>query len=196
MNNMYFMVLMILNLAVASGCVFKEPYPDQWNAISVVLGECPEINGTFSDNGELDPAEIEGGLGEHYWQTTLSSKFFLERENADPVSYIEIIQNQSGFIRFVGWNGDEIEFDQTFSTSNEDFTCKSGFIEFVGDRDCEVGEGIMACATPEVHLNRNNEGALIIRHNSRGFGLVYLIPAAVSEWHWYRFMPYQPSEDY
>jgi hypothetical protein len=196
MNNKYFMVLISLNLAISSGCVFKEPYPNQWKAISTVPGECPEIHGTFSDDGELDPAEIKEGLGEHFWQTTLSSKFFLAREGAGPVSHVEIIQNQIDVIRFIGWNGDEVAFDETFSARNKDFTCKSGFIEFVGDRECEVVEGVMACETPEAHLNRSNDGALIMKYNSRGFGLVYLIPAVVSEWHWYRFTPYPPNETY
>ena len=194
MNNKYFIALISLNLAVISGCVFQEPYPNQWKEISAVPGQCPKINGTFSDNGELDPAEIEEGLGERYWQTTLSSKFFLVREDVGPVSHVEIIQDQIDVIRFVGRNGDEVVFDETFSARNKDFTCTSGFIEFVGNRECEVVEGVMACATPEVHLSRTNEGALIMKYNSRGFGLVYLIPTVVSEWHWYRFRSYKSDE--
>jgi hypothetical protein len=194
MNSKPSMVLVSLVLVLASGCVFKEPYPDQWDVISVVPGECPEIHGTFSDQGELDPAEIEEGLGKQFWQTTLSGSFFLEQEKADSVSHVEIIQKQTDVIRFIGWTGDNAVFDKTFSVDNNDFTCKSGFIEFVGDRECEVVEGIMACATPEAHLSRNDQRALIMKYNSRGFGLVYLIPAVVSEWHWYRFAPYQSGE--
>ena len=195
MNNKYLMTSISLSLFVVTGCVFKEPYPSEWKAISTVPGECPEISGTFSNSGELDPAEIEEDIvGDQFRQATLSRIFFLGLEEAVPISHVEIIQSQSDEIRFIAWKENGAAFEKTFAARDKDFTCKSGFIEFVGDRECEVVEGIMACATPEAHFNRNNEGALIMKYNSRGFGLVYLIPALVSEWHWYRFMPYQSNE--
>ena len=110
-----------------------------------------------------------------------------------PQSHVEITQTQDT-LTFSGWNGTEAAFQQTFSARAGDFSCESGFIEFVGERECEVISGIMACATNEVHLSKNSEGALIMKYNSRGFGLVYLIPSSASEWHWSRFMPYRPAK--
>jgi hypothetical protein len=171
-----------------TGCVFKEPYPKQWADIYLTPGDCPDISGVFNDEGRLDPKEV-GEVGEGWLKRSLSRLLLTDKNKIETVSHVEINQLENGGIKVTAWNENKPVTEQRFSKRNGDFTCKTGFVEFVGEKVCETGNGIMACATPETDLIKNNEGALIVKTNSRGFGAVYLIPVYVSEWHWYRFLP-------
>ncbi|MEN8174351.1 MAG: hypothetical protein ABFS23_01220 [Pseudomonadota bacterium] len=189
MKSLIIRVAICLGLALVSGCVLKEPYPRDWEAINTVPGSCPDISGIFSDKGQLDPAEIKDGLGNQYWEVSLSRHIFRKQENIGSASHVEIIQKRVDEIKVIAWQGSKLVIEQMFTKTDKDLTCQSGFIEVVGEQTCEAGTGVMACETPEIRLSKNTKGELIMRWNSRGFGMVYLIPATVSEWHWYRFEP-------
>jgi hypothetical protein len=126
-------------------------------------------------------------VGEAWHKRSLSRTLFAKELQIGEVSRVEIFQDNHNDIKVIALSGNEILAEQFFSIEKKDFSCESGYIEFIGERECETGDGVMACATPETHLIKNNRGDLIVKTNSRGFGAVYLIPVYVSEWHWYRF---------
>lgn len=183
-----FRVLLAFATILGTGCVLKEPYPNQWPGIHAVKGICPDISGTFADDGWLNPSEAEQ-TGQAWHKRSLSRLIFTDEGEFDEVTDVQIIQTENHDITLIALNGNTSLVEQSFSIENGDFSCKSGFVEFIGERVCETGNGVMACATPESDLIKNLEGDLIIKTNSRGFGAVYLIPVYVSEWHWYRFEP-------
>ena len=180
---MFILALITINNA---GCVMKKPYPEQWSGINALEGICPDISGKYSDEGWINPAEAKK-TGETWHKASLSSILFTDDFETENVTVVEIIQIDTEQITVVAWSDSEVLREQSFSLSNEDFACGSGYIEFTSDRVCEVNEGVMACATNERHLIRNVRGDLIVRLNSHGFGAVYLVPVYVSSWLWFRF---------
>ena len=179
-------------LILFTGCVFKEPYPKQWSEFNAVKGICPNISGNYADEGWISLSESKK-TGEAWHKRSLSRTLFAKELEIGEVSHVEIFQENPNDIKVIAFSGNEILAEQFFSAEKNDFSCESGYIEFIGERECGTGAGVMACATPETHLIKNNRGDLIVKTNSRGFGVVYLIPVYVSEWHWYRFE--SPSVD-
>lgn len=177
--------LSYLGLILITGCVLKEPYPSQWPDLNAVKGTCPDISGIYTDKGFRDPFDLTAD--DERQQISLSRLLFSDQKSVEKISHLEIIQEENHDIKIVIWSTDLQFSKQTFHMERGSYTCESGFIELVGERVCEAGNGVMACATPETHMIKNSAGDLIIKTNSRGFGAVYLVPVYVSEWHWYHF---------
>lgn len=179
-------VQLVFVLILFTGCVFKESYPKQWSEFNAVEGICPNISGSFVDEGWISVAEAKK-VGEAWHKRSLSRTLFAKELEIGEINQVEIFQENPNEVKVIALSGNDIMHEQFYSLEKEDFSCESGYIEFIGKRECETGDGVMACATPETHLIKNARGDLIMKTNSRGFGAVYLIPVYVSEWHWYRF---------
>ena len=173
-------------LILFTGCVLKEPYPKNWSDFNAVKGICPNISGSYADEGWVSLSESKK-TGGAWHKASLSRTLIAKELEIGEASHVEIFQENPNDIKVIAFSGNEILVEQLFSVEEQDFSCESGYIEFIGERECETADGVMACATPETHLIRNNRGDLIVKTNSRGFGLVYLIPVYVSQWLWYRF---------
>ena len=149
-----FRVLLAFGTILATGCVLKEPYPNQWPDIHAVKGICPDISGTFTDDGWLNPSEAEQ-TGQAWHKRSLSRLLFTHEGEFDEVTDVKIIQTENHDITLIALIGNTSLVEQSFSIENGDFSCKSGFVEFIGERVCETGNGVMACATPESDLIKN-----------------------------------------
>jgi len=182
-------ILLITGLICLTGCVLlKEPYPKEWAELNIVKGMCPDISGIYSDEGWLDPSEAKQ-LDESWHKRSLSELLLTDRERIDDVSHVAITQDETHNITVTAWKGSKSVAEQSFYSNGGDFRCESGFIEFIGKRVCETGDGVMGCSTEETHMAKNDKGHLIAKTNTHGFGAVYLVPLYFSQWHWYRFDP-------
>ncbi|MBP9034228.1 MAG: hypothetical protein KBG29_10065 [Pseudomonadales bacterium] len=172
---------------IAPGCVFQEHYPSQWGELAPVRGDCADIRGVYSDWGHPDPNEVEEGMGGSRVSAFLSRQLIANWKEIGPPTHVEISQADDDTLTATAWEHNKKLAETTYRRSEGEFTCKSGFIALIGEYSCVMAEGVMACDKPEGHFRKSNDGALILKANSRGFGTVYIVPVIVSEWHWYRF---------
>src|SRR6056300_1080978 len=73
-------------LSLASGCVFREPFPEEWEAVQESSGECPKIAGIYKNLGQLDPSLIEKGQYTAYWEIPLTGELFYDENGKEVVS--------------------------------------------------------------------------------------------------------------
>jgi len=177
-------------LSLASGCVFREPFPEEWEAVQESSGECPKIAGIYKNLGQLDPSLIEKGQYTAYWEIPLTGELFYDENGKEVVSatHVEISQPKPGAIYVTAWNESEMVAQANFFRDEGDFKCKSGFVVFHIATNCGGTPEAFGCGTRNDHFTTSSDGALIMMVNEKGVAAVMIfLPAAVSEWRWYRF---------
>jgi hypothetical protein len=179
------LVILMLN-----ACSFREPYPQEWAALKDVPGDCPNIAGTFYDFGQIDPesAKTTGAIWRH---ASLIGAVSRSRKAAS-ATHVVIAQPDGEHLTFVAWQDEALLETMTYSRRNGDYKCEAGFVRFDTSEGWfgDPGGEVMGYEKGSNSFGKSEDGALIMRTESGGFGLVYLfIPAAVSESHWYRFEP-------
>ncbi len=187
---LFFRGLALSALILASGCVFKEPFPDEWGTIQESSDECPKIAGIYNNLGQLEPSTIEKGQYTAYWEIPLTGELFYEGngEEVTSATHVEITQPKPGVIYVTAWDDSEIVATASFSKNEGDYKCKSGFVVFHLGTSCGGTTEAFGCGSRKDHFATSTDGALILKVNEKGIGAaLILLPAAVSEWRWYRF---------
>jgi hypothetical protein len=182
--------LALLVLTLVSGCVFKEPYPAEWEELHDSSGECPDIAGVYTNIGQLDPSTIEKGQYSAYWEIPLTGELFYRDAGIEvgSTTHVEVTQPNPGAIEVTAWNKGELIVSSIYLKKNGNFTCKSGFVVFHRTTSCGGTPAAFGCGSRTDYFAKSTDGALILRVNERGVAAVMIfVPAAVSEWRWYRF---------
>ena len=176
--------------ALVSGCVFKEPFPDDWGKLPDISDNCPNIAGVYRNVGQINPSEIEKGQYSAYWEIPLTGELFDEDTGAEVVSatHVKVAQPEPGSITVTAWNEHKLMATANYTRIKGDFECESGFVVFKAVTNCGGTPEAFGCGSRVDHFSKSNDGALILKVNEWGAAAVMVIvPAVVSDWRWYRF---------
>ena len=179
-----------LLIALLSGCVFREQYPEEWEGLQEVSDECPNIAGTYKNIGQLDPSTVEKGQYTAYWEIPLTGELLDSGRGEEAISatHVEIAQPTPGILEVKAWEESELVTTKRYYEESGDFKCKSGFLVIHFATNCGGAPEAFGCGSRNDHFAKGTDGALILKLNEKGVGAVMIIiPAAVSDWRWYRF---------
>ena len=72
-----------------------------------------------------------------------------------------------------------------------DVKCAKGLLEIKAQdpQGLVSGDNVIGYESNVIQLAKDYAGSLILRFDSKGFGIVMLIPFAGSDWQWYKFPP-------
>jgi hypothetical protein len=193
---------------VLAGCVSHQPYPKEWAPIEVAGEGCPDISGTFSDRNEPDPVETDGSRDFSGNAVLLSASLAPEFGTGRPAHHVTITQPHADEIIVGVWRErvrfknesftKEIEFSgqKVLRQSDGDFTCKDRAVVLTESGCIGPAEQVtLACESHSLDLKKAEDGSLIIKDHSGGFGIVLLvIPVAASGSNWLLFKQIPPDE--
>lgn len=174
-------------MAALSGCAFSFPdYPDQWATPVTSSDACGQLTGSYLNLGEY-------GKRDEYtpsWTPELRAFVFEEGSEVEKPERIELdfSVERRLHVRAVGPSGQLAE--TWFSEAESTLTCSdegAEILTYSGVTDTP-GNPIVGYEHSSTLLLKAEDGSLVIKSASGGFGLVYLlIPAGASGHYWYRF---------
>ena len=107
------MATILLSIAlVISGCVYSQPYPEEWGK-----KETFNIAGVYSNKGDIDKKSKQLG-----YKSYPLHKVFWDRPNFDP-DKVEIVQNNKK-LRVIAFKSGQIVATETFAYNPGEFTVK------------------------------------------------------------------------
>lgn len=179
-------------------CFNYRDYPDEWVPLQSPISECIDISGSYYDlpkSGTYESLEYAHGL-------SLAELFQVPFEEISDglevvraTIQIELISNKK--IRIIARQGDTLINERLLDRSNGDFDCTSGMIKISGpsgaEGGAEGGAGAFAYGWANYYLSKNNDGALILKEVSSGFGTCCIgiapIPFAGGQTFWSIYEP-------
>ena len=173
--------ILIVALLLFGGCVSHPSYPRTWPAMATTAeGTCPDLSGVFSDAGERAPSQSAA------YTPSLSRVLFARRQALKSATRVEIHRQNSSV-----WRVSAMSDGLTLATA--DVTAQGPCLEGeakITDPHEEGGinrEGVVGFQWSTLYFSRASDRSLVVRYASGGVGLMLLIPAAGSQWVWYRF---------
>lgn len=150
---------------LCAGCVVSSEYPDDWpNAESSMTGDCPDISGKYEDVGQ---GSIDGE-----W-SSLSTKFLVSDHTSD--GYVQIEQSDSESLVVTLFLGEAESATRTLHREQNDYWCEDGKL-WITDVDKTLRVWAVARGRDNTGFSKADDGSLLAEFDSKGGGLVLLIP--------------------
>jgi hypothetical protein len=147
------------------GCVISSEYPDDWpKAGSSMFRDCPDISGRYEDIGQ---GSIDGE-----W-SSLSTRFL--GSEPDGEASVQIVQPDSELLVIKTISGGVESAVRSLHRSQNDFWCEDGML-WITDVDKSLRVWAVFKGRDNTGFSKGDDGSLIAEFDSKGGGLVLLIP--------------------
>jgi hypothetical protein len=174
------LLLAIYVLAVSSGCVMNEKYPDEWVGLEQEseswIGECPDISGIYRNRSVADDEPL------YPWMTSLSTALYstVERNSTRSSNTVEINQPSEGIILVKPSEGEEFQI----SITEGHFSCKDGVINLGSHGEFGGGGIALAGGTSGYSLYDSEDQSLVLQERVFLAGIITIIPFVASTKDW------------
>ncbi len=183
---------LVLTCGVSVAACAHLDYPTDWAPVQTVQTGCPDLTGTYSNNGFS--WNVNGNESPRKEAINLGD--ILIPGYASSATYLSVLGPKDGQIRLSAWKSKQWLANRNL-VENTDFNCKSGWLE--------ISNSFVAGAPPLFfggshgtrYLTKAQDGTLIEQHEDKGVMLWLMIPPVMfaDNKSWSRFSPYVPSPD-
>ena len=174
---MYLMMAAFLFLTYA--CVSRPDYPQDWNAVTK-NSAIPNISGHYENIGEYgEDRKHKPNL----YRLLIRGNF----NDNNKIQSISISQKESELLIEAYSDGSIVE---SRIAKIESYNNEKGFI-IINDPKPEGGvnrDGVLGYTWDSLAIAKSSDGSLIIRKDGGAVAIMLLIPVAISEQNWYRFL--------
>lgn len=180
-------ILIVAAGVILQQCSTTQPYPEDWSPpAAVVVGECPDISGTFSNactpNTDHDDDCLETGGLAGLLLAEYAGSFHSELGSADRVV---VLRPSSSRLLVRAWNVQEVVRETEIHLSADDCT-EDGILVRSGGKGTQI-EGGVGVGSSRAVLNKNEDGDLIARLQVNFTGVWFIVPVSGSSQNWRLF---------
>ena len=171
-------ILLLSIPIILTGCFSDHPpLPEDWGK-TAQTNNCPSFEGYYFSQGE---GADDIGIVPSLYKVLINAPLNIHR-----IEYIRITQKKDSLI-IQAFSDDTLreEKEIPLKTSN----CINGFLQLDthSKKDGINRDGVLGYEWNTLLLSKASDGALIVRRDSGGVGVVLLIPVAGSAHQWYRY---------
>jgi len=181
--------LVLIPLAIVSGCV-NSPYPAAWPESAAVSDTaCAPLHGTFNNTGESSDT-VEAVLAPVFFPVGINEPLMVNYElNAISTLTFEALDNGTHLVR--AWVGSELYRERQLDA--DQLTCEAGRLVY---RDVSWHMDGIAPFLPVVYrtsvdrsLTLATDESLLMENRELSAGTALVIPVGLKARFWFRFLP-------
>lgn len=188
MKIVHFICSMLLAELFISGCISREPYPQNWSPVSIAH-TCPDVSGCYRNEGERIQNDYKPSL---FYYLVHSSYQFVDPDayKRGTADFIEITQSRNELL-IKAYKNDVLVTQRTAQYNPEE--SENGFIKLKsltsGFVQCESATGY---SWGTLWLSKAEDGSLVMRSDETAAGLILLvIPVFGISESWTRYLESQ-----
>lgn len=174
----------LLLLLLLQGCeglpinFSDDSYPKAWHEVKLTTSACPNLNGTYDNNGE---GSISSGSNRTIAKLIFpKSKFPLE-----DIDRAEITGPENGIVKIRLFKTNGSELAEREWRENADYRCDKGWL--IREQPGEFWPTPVFYISMREGLARTAEGQLVAEHTEKSGGLLIIIPGYSSTHYWNLF---------
>lgn len=178
------LLIILFYLFVVIACASKvkiTEYPVDWRQLDheSLIGQCPNLNGTYKENGDVDNESV-GISSCPILSYALLSKLMPEsfRQSAECMRFanrhkVELLQSQEEELRVKIWGySDETKrvgvlHDETYRMEDGDFTCEDGFLVLKKRTTANIYVVGNLLGSEVRSFSRNQDGWLFMKNDTK-----------------------------